>query len=240
MAYFLLLIINRMRNKNNQSILHQISFKIINTCKGQSLAEFAVITAMMATFITTALPALSNVMEAGKQQKAIDELDKLLLQAKNFYEETAALEGRGRLPGQDKYIYRVGEYDDIESLLTDIEDFTTYTNESIGSKWISVFGVDNPHALMPDGAFFVDDTVRDDVHEYTGEVECRNCPPGREEGSNEWLELFSEEILASPFQDGHYIYVVIPGGSTGEDVTAPRLCVADAENPRDLHKIIEF
>ena len=238
MAYFLLLIINRMRNKNNQSILHQISFKLIN-CKGQSLAEFAVITAMMATFITTALPALSNVMESGKQQKSIDELDKLLVQAKNFYETTAALEGRGRLPGQDKYIYPVGGYDDLESLLLDLEIFTTYTNEDIGLKWVSVFGKDNPKALMPDGAFFQDDEIRPDVDD-DGVIKCRNCPVGRGTGTDEWLYLFSNEELISPFQDGHYIYVVIPGGNTGEDVTAPRLCVADAENPRDLHKIIEF
>ena len=239
MAYFLLIIINRMRNKNNQSILHQISFKLINTCKGQSLAEFAVITAMMATFITTALPALSNVMESGKQQKSIDELDKLLVQAKNFYETTAALEGRGRLPGQDKYIYPVGGYDDLESLLLDLETFTTYTNEDIGKKWMSVFGKDNPKALMPDGAFFQDDEIRPDVDD-DGVIKCRNCPVGRETGTDEWLYLFSNEELISPFQDGHYIYVVIPGGNTGEDVTAPRLCVADSENPRDLHKIIEF
>ena len=73
-----------------------------------------------------------------------------------------------------------------------------------------------------------------------GVIKCRNCPVGRETGTDEWLYLFSNEELISPFQDGHYIYVVIPGGNTGEDVTAPRLCVADSENPRDLHKIIEF
>ena len=192
MAYFLLIIINRMRNKNNQSILHQISFKLINTSKGQSLDEFAVITAMMATFITTALPALSNVMESGKQQKSIDELDKLLVQAKNFYETTAALEGRGRLPGQDKYIYPVGGYDDLESLLLDLESFTTYTNEDIGLKWVSVFGKDNPKALMPDGAFFQDDEIRPDVDD-DGVIKCRNWPVGRETGTDEWLYLFSNE-----------------------------------------------
>jgi len=70
--------------------------------KGQSLAEFAVITAMMATFVTTSIPKFSEIMEIGKENKSIQELDKLLVQAKNFYDETATLEGRGRLPGQDK------------------------------------------------------------------------------------------------------------------------------------------
>ena len=71
--------------------------------QGQSIAEFAVITAMMSTFVATAAPRLSNLMEEGKAQKSIQEIDKLLTQAKNFYELTSKLEGRGRLPGQDKF-----------------------------------------------------------------------------------------------------------------------------------------
>ncbi len=82
--------------------------------KGQSLAEFAVITAMMATFVMTALPKFSDVMESGKGNKSIDEMDKILLQAKNFYEVTSSLEGRGRLPGQDKFDMPVGNYSTIE------------------------------------------------------------------------------------------------------------------------------
>ena len=101
---------------------------IINTLKqkltirrGQSLAEFAVITAMMATFVMTAIPKFSDVMESGKANKSIDEIDKILLQAKNFYETTAALEGRGRLPGQDKFDMEVGMYTDTTELFTDLE-----------------------------------------------------------------------------------------------------------------------
>ena len=54
-------------------------FKSLKAVKGQSLAEFAVVTAMMATFITTALPKFSDLMEVGKGQKSIEELDKLLV-----------------------------------------------------------------------------------------------------------------------------------------------------------------
>ena len=59
---------------------------IKNFCsrKGQSIAEFAVITAMMSTFIATAAPRLSDLMEEGKAQKSIQEIDKLLIQAKNL------------------------------------------------------------------------------------------------------------------------------------------------------------
>ena len=118
-------------------------FKSLQVVKGQSLAEFAVVTAMMATFITTALPKFSDLMEAGKAQKSIEELDKLLIQAKNFYETTAALEGRGRLPGQDKFDMGVGGYTDTTALFNDLELFTIYTDETIGKKWISVFGTEN-------------------------------------------------------------------------------------------------
>ena len=60
--------------------------------KGNSIAEFAVITAMMATLVMTAAPKFSDIMETGKARKSIEELDKILLQAKNFYETTAAIE----------------------------------------------------------------------------------------------------------------------------------------------------
>ena len=57
--------------------------------KGQSLAEFAVITAMMSTFVMTAVPKFSNIMEVGKANKSIEELDKMILVAKKFYEEAS-------------------------------------------------------------------------------------------------------------------------------------------------------
>ncbi len=219
------------------NIYNTLKKKLINR-SGQSLAEFAVITAMMATFVTTAIPKFSEVMESGKANKSIDELDKILLQAKNFYEATAALEGRGRLPGQDKFDMEVGGYTDIEDVLTDLETFTVYDHE-LGEKWISVFGTGHPLALLPDGSLIEDDTRTPDVDEE-GTITCRNSPVAREKGSDEWLELFRQEPLVSPFQDGHYIYVVIPGSGTGEDVKAPRICVADAESPLHLHKIMDL
>ena len=74
-----------MHNSSPSSIT-KILKKALTSKKGNSLAEFAVITAMMATFVMTAIPKFSDVMESGKANKSIDELDKILLQAKNFYE----------------------------------------------------------------------------------------------------------------------------------------------------------
>jgi hypothetical protein len=177
-------------------------------------------------------------METGKAQKSIQELDKLLIQAKSFYETTAALEGRGRLPGQDKFDMVVGGYTDTTSLFIDLQQFSTYTDET-GGKWISVFGTENVNALAPAGTHFKDDTVSAEINGQ-GEIICSNCPPAREKGADEWYDLFADEVLVSQFQDGHYIYVVIPGSGTGDDVKAPRICVADGESPKYLHKIMDL
>lgn len=210
--------------------------KLIFSTNGQSLAEFAVITAMMATFITTAMPKFSDMMESGKANKSIDELDKLLLQAKNFYETTAATEGRGRLPGQDKFDKAVGGYSSVIDVINDLETFSSFTNEEQGMKWVSVFGTENPKAPKPNGSFFYDDQVIPDVNEV-GDITCGNCPEGRESGSEEWIYLFSGEVLISPFQDGHYIYLVIP---SDEPDGAPTLFVADGESPKNLNKILDL
>ena len=62
-------------------------------------------------------------MEVGKANKSIEELDKMILVAKKFYEETSNEEGRGRLPGQDKFDMGVGGYMDLAVLLQDLENF---------------------------------------------------------------------------------------------------------------------
>ena len=204
----------------------------IRNCKGQSIAEFAVVTAMMSTFVSTAVPRLSNLMEEGKCQKSIQELDKLMMQAKTFYENTAKIEGRGRLPGQDKFNMKVGSYSDTTEVYNYLRVYNYYNNEAISSKWVSVF--DNQ-----EGDLFQMDQVIPDIDDE-GNIQCNNCPQLREAGHIEWYNLFNKSKLESPFQDGHYIYVVIPGSGSGESFVAPRIIIADAENPMDLHKILDL
>ena len=95
----------------------------LNNANGASLAEFAVVTAMMATFVSTSVPKFSEVMELEKERKTIEELDKIVIQGMSFYNETVKTEGRGRFPGQDKYNMAVGGYTDIENLIFDLELF---------------------------------------------------------------------------------------------------------------------
>ena len=206
--------------------------KMISANSGSTLAEFAVVTAMMATFISTSVPKFSDIMEVGKEQKTKEEIDKIITQGMSFYNETSKSEGRGRFPGQEKFNRPVGGYTTKDDLLNDIVNFSTYSDSSNSAKWISVFGVNNEKAPMPLGAYFTDDTLQT--------TNCSNCSENRFSGHEEWLYLFANETLISPYQDGHYIYIVIPGSGSGIDAKSPILFVADAENPSRLFKLINI
>ena len=214
----------------------QIMIKILNryfrNTTGQSLAEFAVITAMMATFIATASAKFSNVMEGGKVRKTEEGMDKLLTSAQDFYQKAAVREGRGRYPGQDRFDMPVGGFETELDLITSLETFEFYNNED-GSKWCSIFGIANQDAPVPEGGLYIDDTVIPDE-------ECRGCAEDRLAGHEDWLSKFGGSAIVSPFQDGHYIYAVIAGSGTGESTVRPVLYIADAESPQFLHKMLEF
>ncbi len=216
----------------NRIILKKTLIKYLGRNTGQSLAEFAVITAMMATFIATASGKLSDLMEGGKVRKAEEEMDKILTQAQNFYQDTAVQEGRGRFPGQDKYNMAVGGYTNELDLINDLETFETFDAE-VGENWISIFGIANEKAPMPIGGHFQDDTV-------AAKSKCDACAETRFAGHVDWLYKFGGNAMRSPFQDGHFIYAVIPGSGSGEDAEPPVLYIADAENPKYLNKMLQF
>ena len=62
--------------KNIIKIFKKIVKKLKNT-KGNSLAEFAVTTAMMATLATTAAPKFAGIGEAAKEKKTLANIDKI-------------------------------------------------------------------------------------------------------------------------------------------------------------------
>ena len=219
--------------------------KILKKClaalrvvRGNTLAEFAVVGALMATLAATAAPKLSELAETAKAEKSVNEIDKMLSQARNFYSKTADKEGRGRFPGQEKFNTPVGNYgtqfmSEIEALAAqtqltdDLENFKSYKS-GLGAKWRSVFGVSNATTPRPMGAFVIDDDV----------ASCTNCP-GTQKGHDEWLVLFGDNTLISTFQDGHFIYAVIPGGGSGDFSYSPVIFIADLENPRDYNAVLE-
>ena len=211
----------------------------VKSINGNSLAEFATTTALMATLAATASPKLSEMSEGAKAEKSSAEIDKILTQAQNFYQETANLEGRGRFPGQDKYDQPVGgygaDYDtDMESSVWDALD--PYSNSPFdrwdhpeGAKWRSVFGVANEDAPQQVGGLVSDDQIVQN---------CGDCPDAYD-GASEWLDMFGWNTIASQYQDGHFIYVVLPGGGTGLHTFPPILYVADAENPSHFNNFLE-
>ena len=214
----------------------------VKSINGNSLAEFATTTALMATLAATAAPKLSEMSEGAKQSKSMNEIDKILTQAQNFYNDTADLEGRGRFPGQDKFDVAVGGYTGtanvanaavVEALDGDgTGDFDAW-NDAEGTKWRSVFGVSNADAMQASGGQVINDVVASSG--------CGTCPAAAKAkpGNEEWLTLFAGNTLASKYQDGHLIYVVVAGGGSGTDAFPPVLFVADAENPSDFNALLE-
>ena len=98
------------KDKKGKVMRHFITSLLnkISSTNGASLAEFATTTALMATLAATASPKLSEMAEGGKSQKTIDNIDKIIQQGQQFYQDTADSEGRGRFPGQGKFDMVVG------------------------------------------------------------------------------------------------------------------------------------
>ena len=212
--------------------------RLMKRTNGASLAEFAVVVALMAALAASAAPKFSAMTEGTKDKKSEEEMDKLLKAARNFFNEkaqpigaTEISEGRGRFPGQEKYDVPVGDYnsewelDDILNPWGYAEPFDNYKASEAG-KWRSVFGITNTDAPAPTGHGGVTDDV---VGTCTS---CSYTPCCI--GSDEWGELFGNNPVRSPYQDGHYMYVVIPGYGTGSQSVPPMLFLSDLENPMEI------
>ena len=226
--------------------------KSLKSVRGNSLAEFATTTALMATLAATAAPKLSELSEGTKSEKSRNEIDKIIKIAGNFYQDTADNEGRGRFPNQEKFNVSIGggpqvnysnggtvgqPYDlnsdtqaSLEHQNAIFEDLGLGTtdgwnrfDENHANTWQSVFGL----------------ITAEDQRLEGGVLDAENYNEGTlEDHANEWDHLFSDEILTSSFQDGHYVYTVIAGGGTGTEVYPPQIFVADVESVRDFNNLL--
>ena len=115
-----------------KEIMKKIMRTIKNT-KGNSLAEFAVTTAMMATLATTAAPKFGAVGAGAKEKKTMASIDKILTVANNYYNQTLSEEGKGRFPGQEKYDVPVGGIDLAADAYTD-ETLEAYVETILAQK----------------------------------------------------------------------------------------------------------
>ena len=202
----------------------------LKSTNGNSLAEFAVTTAMMATLATTAAPKFGAVGAGAKEKKTMANIDKILTVANNFYNQTLSEEGKGRFPGQSKYDVAVGGIDLSDGQLTDealeiyietiLEDKESY-DVSLG-EFVYVFSTSSDDEDALQGEWMNDETSV--VYNSAGALDFKKD--------------FGNNGMKSPFQDGSYAYLVIPGSGSGTDAQAPVMVVIDTENPSKLHKTL--
>ena len=93
--------------------------------KGNSLAEFAVVIALMATLAATGQVKFSQAGEGGKGKKSANEIEKIAKAGMNFYNQANTDEGAGRFPGQNKWDQNVptgGGYATYTSTAANVAD----------------------------------------------------------------------------------------------------------------------
>ena len=199
---------------------------------GNSLAEFAVTTAMMATLAATAAPQFGSVGEGAKEKKTMNNIDKIIQAANNYYNEKLDEEGRGRFPGQVKYDEAVGAP-------------PTYSTDSTVAAMLELFveqtliGLDDFEDTGLDQFVYVFSKDEEDPDAIQGD--WQNTSTGVDynvDGAEDFKELFGNNGMSSPFQDGAYAYLVIPGYGSGTNAQAPALVVCDIENPTQLSKTL--
>ena len=207
--------------------------KTLKSRRGNSLAEFAVTTAMMATLATTAAPKFGQVGAGAKEKKTMANIDKILTVANNYYNQKLSEEGKGRFPGQSKYDSQVGGIDLADGASTD-ETLEAYVETILDAKYSYTSEL---------GEFvYVFSTASDDDDALQGgwmNLETTVAFDGNSEiGALDFKQDFGNQGISSPFQDGSYAYLVIPGSGSGTDAQAPVMVVVDTENPAKLFKTL--
>jgi len=209
--------------------------KKLKSTRGNSLAEFAVTTAMMATLATTAAPKFGAVGSGAKEKKTMNNIDKLLSVANNYYNAAVSEEGKGRFPGQSKYDSPVGGIDLADGQDTD-EALEAYVEDVLAN--IDVYTADNSdfvYVFSP--AVDDEDALQGDWMSFAGDV--HQVSVGFDpDGAADFKKNMGNNGIKSPFQDGAYIYLVIPGSGSGSKAKAPAIVIADVENPSQLHKTL--
>ena len=207
--------------------------KKLKSRKGNSLAEFAITTAMMATLATTAAPKFGQVGAGAKEKKTIANIDKILTVANNYYNQTLSEEGKGRFPGQEKYDVAVGGIDLAEGASTD-ETLEAYLETILDQK-------DSYTSDLSEFVYVFSPTVDDDDALQGGWMNLETSvgfDGNSEVGALDFKEDFGNKGISSPFQDGSYAFLVIPGSGSGTDAQAPVMVVIDTENPSKLFKTL--
>jgi len=200
---------------------------------GNSLAEFAVVIALMATLMSTGQVKFSQAGEGGKGKKTGEELDKIGKAANNFYNAMNDEEGAGRFPGQDKWDVNVpggakpgvgAGYASLGAVLTAVNSWESYTGSQTGTEgqnWVSVFGKT------------LDDFAIDSEHASKIAADDGGTTGGTNLGTTEIAEYV--DPVKSPFLDGHFIYTVVGGDPN----TSPAMVITDFYAPADEFVVVQ-
>jgi len=238
--------------------------KMRNT-SGNSLAEFAVVIALMATLMSTGQVKFSQAGEGGKGKKTGEELDKISKAARNFYNAMNDEEGAGRFPGQDKWDRNVPGYDkpsdkdvvgdgregddDIEmgngkgyaTVVQAVDRITTnmksYTTFSTAAASESKNWTSVFGRDLP--GYKINYTHREKIAGDDDNVKGKNGAAMTP--AQPWLHKGPDEFgmyldpVKSPFLDGHFIYTVIGGTGNRE----PAFIVTDFYAPADEFVVVQ-
>jgi len=200
----------------------------------------------MATLAATAAPKLSEMSEGTKAEKSRNEIDKIIKQAGQFYQDMADTQGRGRFPNQTKFNSPVGpDYSNAggssTATATAIANSAAHNDNVMRDLGLYDQGndADGNDLGTTDGWQNYSDTPVNQWVSVFGGYEGSNSKITQAGTDNEWLALFGDEVLGSTFQDGHYVYTVVAGGGTGNDVYPPVVYVVDIENAVDFNNVLE-
>ena len=97
--------------------------------RGNSLAEFAVTMAIMATLATTAAPAFSRIGEGAKAKQTKANLEKITKASQMWYNQQVEIYGMGRFPSQAHRTSSIGtlnDYNENRTRITTICGFYGY------------------------------------------------------------------------------------------------------------------
>ena len=195
--------------------------KKLRSKSGNSLAEFAVVIALMATLMSTGQVKFSQAGEGGKGKKVGEELDKVAKAANNFYNAMNDKEGAGRFPGQDKWDEDVplNAWDGME-LSNAVASVTAwgsylYADDNNAKKWCSVFG----KSTVLKGKAMMHSTHRNSIAE--DDPASSETAAGKDE-----FGLYIDPV-ASPFLDGNFIYTVVHGAPG----VTPGIIITDFYSP---------
>ena len=189
--------------------------RTVKSVKGNSLAEFATTTALMATLAATAAPKLSEMSEGAKAEKSRNELDKLVKQAGQFYQDTADIEGRGRFPGQDKFNRPV------------TGSTTTYNNDQSNTTLSAQTSASQAHERK---ILFDLGLAEADANATPAETDGDGYTSFDDTPQSTWISVFGEDNPDFPAPSGAASAIEDDGDDLADCNTCPRDAEGNAVN----------